>query len=42
MKNTLFISYGKSDRKTALQLYHDLKHAGADPWMDDEDIRFGQ
>ncbi len=37
----VFISYAKEDYETAKRLYDDLKEAGAEPWLDDEDLLSG-
>jgi len=34
----VFISYAIEDKKLARKLYYDLKQAGIDPWLDDENI----
>jgi len=41
-KPTVFISYASEDRNKAKKLYRDLKKAGAEPWLDREDILGGQ
>ena len=38
----VFISYAREDRKTALKLYHDLKKAGLNPWLDLKNLLPGQ
>ncbi len=38
----VFISYAREDYETAKRLYDDLKRAGAEPWLDDEDLLPGQ
>ncbi len=38
----IFISYGERDKTIANKLYHDLKNAGATPWMDTENILPGK
>lgn len=42
MGHRIFISYAREDRVSALRLYDRLKSAGADPWMDEKDLRGGQ
>ncbi|MCP4345924.1 MAG: DUF1566 domain-containing protein [Desulfobacterales bacterium] len=34
----VFISYAREDIEVAKKLYHDLKDAGLDPWMESEDL----
>lgn len=41
-KIKVFISYAKEDYKTAKRVYEDLKHFGAVPWLDREDLLPGQ
>lgn len=41
-KPTVFISYASEDKNKAKKLYRDLKKAGAEPWLDREDILGGQ
>jgi hypothetical protein len=38
----VFISYAREDFDIAKRLYEDLKHAGAQPWLDAEDLLTGQ
>jgi hypothetical protein len=38
----VFISYAREDADEARRLYMDLKAAGADPWLDEKDLRGGQ
>lgn len=38
----VFISYAREDQDQAGRLYDDLKKAGADPWLDKENILAGQ
>ena len=40
--NSVFVSYAREDRETALWLYRALKRAGAKPWLDVEDLLPGQ
>ncbi|HEX7678024.1 MAG TPA: toll/interleukin-1 receptor domain-containing protein [Thermoanaerobaculia bacterium] len=37
-----FISYAREDREVAQRLYRDLRAAGAQPWLDTEDLLGGQ
>ena len=41
-KDTVFISYSKVDIDFAKKIYFDLKEAGANPWMDIENLLPGQ
>jgi formylglycine-generating enzyme required for sulfatase activity len=41
MNPKIFISYARNDVKTARRLYNDLEKAGADPWMDESDLKGG-
>ncbi|MCP4345057.1 MAG: TIR domain-containing protein [Desulfobacterales bacterium] len=41
-KNKVFISYAREDIETARKLYHDLKKAGVNPWLDKEELIPGQ
>ncbi|MCP4108422.1 MAG: DUF1566 domain-containing protein [Desulfobacteraceae bacterium] len=41
-KNKIFISYAREDIETARKLYHDLKKAGVNPWLDKEELIPGQ
>ncbi len=34
MTPTVFISYAREDQLAAIRLYHDLKRAGVEPWLD--------
>ncbi|GBC60257.1 hypothetical protein DENIS_1208 [Desulfonema ishimotonii] len=38
----VFISYAREDCKVARKLYDDLKAAGTEPWMDEENLLVGQ
>lgn len=38
----VFISYAREDMEIAQKLYHDLKRAGLEPWLDVEDLFVGQ
>ncbi len=38
----VFISYAREDIEVAERLYSDLKEAGLEPWMDEEDLLPGQ
>jgi hypothetical protein len=42
MASRIFISYGRENLETAKRLYNDLKGAGLEPWIDDEDLVPGQ
>lgn len=42
MAHDVFISYGKPDQETAIKLYHELREAGARPWIDQHDILPGR
>lgn len=41
-KEFAFISYTREDYNYATILYNDLKNVGLNPWLDNEDILFGQ
>jgi hypothetical protein len=41
-KIKVFISYAREDFEAAHRLYHDLRAAGLDPWLDKESIRPGE
>jgi hypothetical protein len=38
----IFISYAREDSTIAQRLYHDLRRAGAEPWLDTENLLPGQ
>ena len=38
----IFISYAREDQDTAIRLYHDLKEAGFNPWLDKECLLPGE
>ena len=39
---TAFIGYAHEDLEAATRLYHDLKRAGIEPWLDKERLTGGQ
>ncbi|MBD3338203.1 MAG: TIR domain-containing protein, partial [Candidatus Lokiarchaeota archaeon] len=41
-KPKIFISYAHEDKEIVKNIYNQLKNAGCDPWMDDEDLLPGE